>query len=58
MTTWQQDSVVTSRDEAIVGTPQRRSSRKAVRHANDAIKSLLLPEVGSSKSQVGGTPKG
>ena len=29
VTTWHQDSVVISRDEAVVGTPQRRSSRKA-----------------------------
>ena len=29
VTTWQQDSIVVSGDEAVVGMPQRRSSQKA-----------------------------
>ena len=57
MTTWHQDSIVISGDEAVVGTPQRRSSRKAARNANEAMKSLLRPEGGSSKSRAGGAPK-
>ena len=57
MTTWQQDSVVISRDEAAVGTPQRRCSRKVARNANEAMKSLLRREGGSTKSQAGGAPK-
>ena len=57
LTTWHQDSVVISGDEVVVGMPQKRSSQKATCNANDAIKSLLLLEGGSSKSQAGGTPK-
>ena len=37
VTTWQQDSIVIFGDEVVVGTPQRRSSRKAARNANEAI---------------------
>ena len=37
--------------------PQRRSSQKVAHDANEAIKPLLLPEGGSSKSRVGGAPK-
>ena len=40
-----------------MGTPQRRSRWKAAHNANEAIKSLFLPEDGSNKSRVGGTPK-
>ena len=57
MTMWHQDDVVVSGDEAIVGTLQRRSNQKAVYNMNDAIKSLLLLEGGSSKSRAGGPPK-
>ena len=57
VTTWQQDSIVVSRDEAIVGTLQRRSRRWAARKANAAMKSQILAEGGSSKSRVGGAPK-
>ena len=57
VTTWQQDSIVIYGDEAVVGTLQRRSSQKAADEANEAIKSLLLSEGGSSKSRVGGSPK-
>ena len=57
VTTWQQDSIVVSRDEAVVGTPQRRSSRQAAHKANKTMKSQILPEGGSGKSSVGGAPK-
>ena len=57
MTTWQQDSIVVSRDEVVVGTLQRWSSRQAARDTNKAMKSQLLAEGGSSKSRVGGAPK-
>ena len=39
LTTWQQDSIVISADEVVVGTPQRRSNRKTARNANEAMKS-------------------
>ena len=39
VTTWQQDSIVVFGDEAIVGTPQRQSSRKAAHNVNKAMKS-------------------
>ena len=57
MNTWHQDSVVIFGDEALMGTLQRQSSRKAACDANDAMKSLLRLEGGSSKSRVGGAPK-
>ena len=57
MTTWQQDSIVISGDEGAVRTPQRRCSRKAARNANEAMKSLLRRERGSTKSRAGGAPK-
>ena len=57
MTMWEQDSIVVFGDKAVVGTPQRRSSRQAARNANKAMKSQLLAEGGSSKFWVGGTPK-
>ena len=57
VTTWQQDSIVVSRDEAIVGMQQRGSSRHAARKANKAMKLQILAEGGSSKSHVGGAPK-
>ena len=40
-----------------MGTPQRRSSRQAAREVNNAMKSQILAEGGSSKSHVRGTPK-
>ena len=57
MATWHQDSIVIFGDEDVVGTPQRRSSQKAARDTNDAIKSLFLFEDGSSKSWADGAPK-
>ena len=57
MNMWQQKSVVISRDDAVVGTLQRWSNRKAARAAKDAMKSQLQPEGGRYKSQVSGTPK-
>ena len=57
VTMWHQDRIVTFGDEAVGGTLQRRSSRKVACDVNDAIKSLLLPEDGSSKSRVVGAPK-
>ena len=39
VTPWQQDSFVVFGDEAIVGTPQRQSSRQATNEANKAMKS-------------------
>ena len=58
VTTWQQDSIVVSGDKAIVGTPQRRSNQQADREANKAMKLQILAQDGSSKSRVGGAPKG
>ena len=40
-----------------MGTPRRWFSRQAARDTNKAMKSQLLAEGGSSKSQVGGAPK-
>ena len=57
MTTWQQDSIVVSGDEAVVGMPQRQSSQQAACEANKAMKSLILAKGGSGKSRVGGAPK-
>ena len=57
VTTWHQDSFVIFRDEAIVETPQRRSSQKVAHNANDAMNLLLRPEGRSSKSWVGCVPK-
>ena len=57
VTKWQQDSIVKSRDKAVVGTPQRWSCQKAAHEANEAMKSQSLAEGGNSKSRVGGAPK-
>ena len=57
LNTWQQDSVVISWEDAVAGTPQRRSSWKEAHVEKDAIKTQLQPEGGRCKSWVGGAPK-
>ena len=55
--TWHQDSIVISKHNVVMGTPQRWSSRKAAHTAKDVMISLLRPEGGRWKSWVVGTPK-
>ena len=57
MTTWHQDSVVVSRDDAIMGMPLRPSSRKAAHTTNDAMKLLFQAEGGGCNSWVDSAPK-